>query len=452
MKSLYKFITGIILTAAGTACFFAVWWNFIHVNNTTGRLLEFENLALATGIYALVFWLLAGWQCVFKIGVKRFASISASLILVIFITDILEIPVSMAVCGHFSKFVFRFFVQYLLLAIVQTVVLCFLAYLLVLLYNHFFPPLSILEITGDHKNDLTEKVNTQARGYYIKESVNYSIGEKELIEKIGRIDGVLIGDIPAEAKNTILKICLKMGKSTYFLPKISDIIVRGSVETNWLDTPLFLNQNEGIGKWHEIVKRFFDILLSVIALVLLSPLMLIVAVAIKLDDGGPVIFRQERCTLHNKRFMILKFRSMIVEAEEEDEPHPAEDDDPRITRVGQVIRAMRIDELPQLINIIKGDMSIVGPRPERIEHVEKYTKEIPEFALRGMVRGGLTGYAQVYGKYNTQPLDKLKMDLLYIMNYSPMLDLEIMVETVYTVFKKDSTEGFSKEMIENIQK
>jgi exopolysaccharide biosynthesis polyprenyl glycosylphosphotransferase len=452
MRSLYKFVSGIILTIAATACFFAAWWNFISENNTTGRLMEYENLALAIGIYVVIFWVLADWQCAFKIGVKRFASISAGLILVIFTTDLFEIPISMAICGHFEKYAFRFIIQYLLLAIAQTFLLCFLTYLLVVLYVKIFPFICLLEVTGDHKNNLAEKVNTQTNGYRIKESVNYAIGEMELIEKMGKVDGVLIGDVPAKAKNTILKTCLKMGKSTYFVPKISDIIVRESEEINWLDTPLFLNQNTGIGKWRGVVKRIFDVLLSVIALALFSPVMLIVALAIKLEDGGPVIFKQERCTLHNKRFMILKFRSMIVEAEMEDKPHPTENNDPRITKVGRVIRAMRIDELPQLINIVKGDMSIVGPRPERVEHVEKYTKEIPEFVLRGMVRGGLTGYAQVYGKYNTQPLDKLKLDLLYIMNFSLILDLEIMVETVYTLFRKDSTEGFSKESIENIQK
>ena len=452
MKSLYKFVSGIILTIAAAICFFGVWWNFISENNTTGRLMEYENLALSVGLYMVVFLTLADWQCVYKIGVKRFASISASLILVIFITDMLEIPVSMAICGYFAKYAFQFFCQYLLLAIAQTVLLCSLTYLLVILYVNFFPTFNILEITGDYKNSLADKVNTQTWGYHVEESVNYNIGEEELIEKIGKIDGVLIGNIPAMAKNRILKICLKMGKSTYFVPNISDIIVRETEEVNWLDTPLFLNQNACIGKWRGLVKRIFDILLSMIALVLLSPLMLVVALAIKLEDGGPIIFQQERCTLHNKRFMILKFRSMIVEAEKEAKPHPAEDNDPRITKVGRIIRAVHIDELPQLINIVKGDMSIVGPRPERVEHVEKYTQEIPEFELRGMVRGGLTGYAQVYGKYNTQPLDKLKLDLLYIMNYSLMLDLEIMVETIYTLFRKDSTEGFSKETIESMQK
>ena len=199
------------------------------------------------------------------------------------------------------------------------------------------------------------------------------------------------------------------------------------------------------------VKRFFDILLSGLALLLLSPVLLITALAIKLNDGGPVFYKQERCTIGGNHFMILKFRSMIVDAEKDGKSHPAGENDDRITKVGHVIRACRIDELPQLINILKGEMSIVGPRPERVEHVEKYTADIPEFRFRMKVKGGLTGYAQVYGKYNTTALDKLKLDLYYIMNYSLLLDVQIIFETVKILFQKESTEGFSEERVAKIQ-
>ncbi|SCY45410.1 Sugar transferase involved in LPS biosynthesis (colanic, teichoic acid) [Lachnospiraceae bacterium XPB1003] len=173
--------------------------------------------------------------------------------------------------------------------------------------------------------------------------------------------------------------------------------------------------------------------------------MLITAIAIKIEDHGPVFFRQERVTKDGKHFMILKFRSMIVDAEKDGKSHPAGEKDPRITKVGNFIRATRIDELPQILNILKGDMSIVGPRLERWEHVEQYTKEIQEFPLRLKVKGGLTGYAQVYGKYNTNALDKLKLDLMYIENYSLLLDFQIICETVRVIFQKESTEGFDAE-------
>ena len=149
--------------------------------------------------------------------------------------------------------------------------------------------------------------------------------------------------------------------------------------------------------------------------------------------------------------MILKFRSMIVGAERDGKPRPAGEGDSRITKVGKVIRAWRVDELPQLVNILKGEMSFVGPRPERWEHVEKYTRDIPEFAFRTKVKGGLTGYAQVYGKYNTAALDKLKMDLIYIMNYSLLLDFQIIFETLKILFRKESTEGFTEEQAEEMR-
>ena len=183
---------------------------------------------------------------------------------------------------------------------------------------------------------------------------------------------------------------------------------------------------------------------------LLSPVFLVTAIAIKLQDGGPVFYKQERCTIGCKKFMILKFRSMIVDAEKDGKPHPAGENDDRITKVGHIIRACRVDELPQLVNILKGEMSIIGPRPERVEHVEKYTKEIPEFTFRSKVKGGLSGMAQVYGKYNTTALDKLKLDLLYITNYSLLLDLQIIFETVKILTQKESTEGFSEERVKEM--
>jgi lipopolysaccharide/colanic/teichoic acid biosynthesis glycosyltransferase len=160
---------------------------------------------------------------------------------------------------------------------------------------------------------------------------------------------------------------------------------------------------------------------------------------------GPVFFKQERVTKDGKHFMILKFRSMIVDAEKDGRPHPAGEKDDRITHVGSIIRACRVDELPQLFNIFAGDMSIVGPRPERYEHVIKYTQDIPEFKFREKVKGGLTGYAQVYGKYNTSALDKLKLDLTYIANYSVLLDFQIIFETIKILFQKESTEGSDSE-------
>ena len=179
-------------------------------------------------------------------------------------------------------------------------------------------------------------------------------------------------------------------------------------------------------------------------------IILISAILIKLYDGGPVFFRQARGTIGGKIFYIHKFRSMIVDAEQDGSPHPAEERDPRVTPIGRFLRVTRLDELPQLIDILVGNMSLVGPRPERIEHIKQYSEEIPEFQYRLKVRGGLTGYAQLYGKYNTSPYDKLQLDLMYIQNYSFCLDLRLILMTVKIMFMKDSTEGFTKENSDKI--
>ena len=231
---------------------------------------------------------------------------------------------------------------------------------------------------------------------------------------------------------------------TYVAPKLTDIMLRGARNITLFDTPLLLVKGTGLTPAERVAKRAMDILLSAIVLLVLSPLMLLVAAAIKLEDGGPVFYRQKRMTRNGREFDILKFRSMIVDAEKYAGAVLAADNDPRITRIGRIIRPFRIDELPQLLNILKGDMSIVGPRPERKVIADEYCKEIPEFAYRLKVRGGLTGYAQIYGKYNTSAYDKLRLDLMYIENYSLLLDIKLIILTIRILFSKESTEGIDK--------
>ena len=215
------------------------------------------------------------------------------------------------------------------------------------------------------------------------------------------------------------------------------------------------------GSRYWAVKRAMDVVLSILGLILLWPLMLLVAIIIFIDSpGASPIFAQTRVGRDGKEFKFYKFRSMCPNAEkklnglleynEMDGPVFKIKEDPRITRVGKFIRKTSIDELPQLFNILKGDMSIVGPRPERVEHVESYCRDIPEFALRTKVKGGLTGYAQIYGKYNTSPYDKVRLDMMYIENYSLMLDIKLILMTIRIMLKKESTEGFEK--VEETQK
>lgn len=450
-KYAYRGCCACLFILTETGMFYAVWRNFLENNSKSGHLLGAGNQAMAVIIYLLLCMIAGHGMRAFKVGVDRKANLIAAQVLTIMIANVSEILISIAILGDF-RLLLKFTHRYFLLGIVQAVVLSAEATISLNLYRRLFPPLQILEIYGDiAQRKLSQKINSRADKYNVVKSLPYTLDRGVISAEIRKYDAVLLNDLPSAEKGYALKMCFDMDKRVYFTPKISDIIVKSSEELNLFDTPLFLCRNIGL-KWSQLfAKRFFDILLSGIALVLLSPLMMITAIAIKIDDGGPVFYRQERCTIGGKRFMILKFRSMIVDAEKDGKPHPAGENDDRITRVGRFIRATRIDELPQLINILTGDMAIVGPRPERWEHVEKYTNDIPEFAYRMKVRGGLTGYAQVYGKYNTEALDKLKLDLYYITNYSILLDVQIVFETVKILFQKESTEGFEEKRVEEMQ-
>lgn len=277
--------------------------------------------------------------------------------------------------------------------------------------------------------------------YYCKTDMKkFPLGEIEPYE------AVLLYEVPANLRSRIFAYCVERQKIIYVTPRLDDIFLFGFENSHVLDTPLMRYGISAQGKRTAYLsKRFWDILISFIMLIIFSPFIIVTAAAVKMEDGGPVFFRQKRLTLHGKEFEILKFRSMIVDAEKAGEVIPCKTGDRRITRVGRLIRPTRLDELPQLWNILKGDMSIVGPRPERVEHMEKYMKELPEFSARLQVRGGLTGYAQVFGKYNTTAADKLKMDLMYIENMSLWMDMKILFLTVKTMFIPEKTEGFGAE-------
>ena len=311
------------------------------------------------------------------------------------------------------------------------------------IFRKLFPPRDILVLFQEYDpSDFMKKIKTRGDRFNIKASMNVELGWEEITREILQFDAVFLCDIHSPLRNQLVKFCYANGIRSYITPKISDIIIRSSEMMHLFDTPLLLSRNNGFSFEQKFVKRVMDVIISAIMLVITSPIMLVTAVAIKLYDGGPVFFCQERCTIDGRVFMIHKFRSMVEDAEKDGEVIPASDDDERITPIGKFIRKTRIDELPQFIDILKGDMSVVGPRPERVEHVEQYTKEVPEFAYRLKVKGGLTGYAQVYGKYNTTAYDKLKLDLMYIQNYSFLLDLKLLIMTVKIVFVKESTEGF----------
>ena len=255
---------------------------------------------------------------------------------------------------------------------------------------------------------------------------------------------VFLCSIHSHERNQIVKYCVQENIAAYCVPRIGDVIMAGAEEKHLFHLPLLAIQRYNPTPEYLFFKRFFDITLSFIAIVLLSPLMLILAFLIRLD-GGTAFYRQKRLTKDGKVFEVLKFRSMRMDAEEDGVARlsTGENDD-RITRVGHFIRACRMDELPQLFNILRGDMSIVGPRPERPEIAEQYEKELPEFRLRLQCKCGLTGLAQYAGKYNSTPYDKLLMDLMYIAKPSLAEDFRICLATVKILFMKESTEGVAE--------
>ena len=267
----------------------------------------------------------------------------------------------------------------------------------------------------------------------------------ELFTYMKSVDAVFLAGVPSIYRNEVVKKCIATGKIAYIKPKISDTIIRGGRTIQLYNIPLYRCKRSDSGLIYLFAKRLFDIVLSGLGIIILAVPMLIVALCIKLDDGGPVFYRQTRLTLNGEQFKIIKFRSMKVDAEGDGVARLASEDDDRITRMGKVIRKLRLDELPQLFNIFAGSMSFVGPRPERPEIAKEYESKMPEFALRLQAKAGLTGYAQVYGKYNTPPYDKVQMDLIYIANQSIIEDLKLILMTLKIMFIPASTEGIDQD-------
>lgn len=334
----------------------------------------------------------------------------------------------------------------LMLTLADFVVLAVWTFITGKLYFMIYPPRKLIILYGSHQAaSLVLKMSQRVDKYMICESVSIDEDCDKIKELILKYEGVIICDIPAEMRNDYLKFCFENSVRAYIAPKISDIIVRGADDIRLFDTPLLLCRNYGLDFEQSLFKRIFDIVFSLIVLIPAAPFMLVSAIAVKLYDKGPVLYRQKRLTLDGREFFVYKFRSMIVDAEKNGVPQLASEEDSRITPVGKILRKFRLDELPQIFNILKGDMSVVGPRPERPEFYEEYKKAMPEFEYRLKVKAGLTGYAQVTGVYDTSPYDKLKMDLMYIENYSLRMDLQIILMTVKTMLFPGKTNAATEE-------
>lgn len=263
----------------------------------------------------------------------------------------------------------------------------------------------------------------------------------QTLEQLKDVDLVILQEIDRVQKDQILRYCAANGIEVYLKPEMEDVLMCSMKSVSVNGTMLLQIGNKNERPVYELVKRMMDICISVVGLVLASPVMLITAGLIKAQDRGTVLYSQKRLTKDGKIFEIYKFRSMKMDAEKDGKARLAEKSDDRITTVGKWIRMTRIDELPQFINVLRGDMSIVGPRPERPELAEKYTEENPEFTMRLKVKAGITGFAQVYGRYNTPAIEKAQMDAYYIRKASVLMDLRLILATVKVLFMKESSEG-----------
>lgn len=443
-KKIFYFLSSVAIVALHTAMFFYVL--FYQYNkvlaaplDSGGYLLVALYLVALLGIFNIMGALRVGYNKQFNIILSHVISLS-------FVNVLVYLQLSLIHRAFLPVY------QMILLTLSQIGVSILWTIVVFRLLKKFVPITDLLLVYGDHRaEELVYKILEREDQYRIRESIQYTpdslMSEDNLDQvkaKIRCYHSVIICRLQSSVRNDILKFCYENDIEVYLPPRISDMIVRGASELNQFDSPLLICKNCSLSDGQRFMKRLFDIMVSLIGIVVCALPMLVIAVAIKAEDGGPVIFKQKRVTLHERVFNIYKFRSMVPDAEKDDRVIPASENDPRITKVGIVIRKLRLDELPQLFNILKGDMSLVGPRPERVEHHEAYTRQIPEFPYRTKVKAGLTGYAQVMGKYNTSPYDKLLLDLEYIQNFSFFLDFRLLLLTVKIIFMKESTEGFKE--------
>lgn len=437
-KKIYRFFWQIIVAAATLAPFIYIW--SAKLNVLLRARYENKGNIMMWGLYLILMFVFVYIFNAFTIGDGRKSNMLIGQGVAYFCLNAVEIIITILMVGR-VKHIKAILLAYLILYVIQLVELLFFTNFGTDLYRKLIPPYQMLHIYGDNDNSLMIKMSGHRAKYHFEEELSYQTDWEELKEKILKYDAVLINDIPALERNRLIKYCFEKQKRVYFTPKISDIILKASDDMNLLDTPLYVCKNLDISLPRRIVKRAMDIVISLIGIIITSPIMLVTAVAIYAYDRGPVIYKQVRCTKNAKEYKIWKFRSMIVDAEKDGKAKLAADNDSRITPVGKWIRRFRIDELPQFFNILFGDMSVVGPRPERPELIAKNCEDMPEFAYRMRVKAGLTGYAQVYGRYNTSFYDKVKLDLIYVNNYSIAMDIRLIMMTLKIIFVKESTEG-----------
>lgn len=401
-----------------------------------------RTLGITVSTFAVVGLLFLSVYGRYDVGRRKSKPIIYSMLLAVICTDIITYLQLMIMKTSVSISSFRLRKPALLLVVIllQFLIIVFFAYAGNWVFFKIHKPERCLVITSSQKSldEIVFAMQKFKKQYAVSSVVDYR--STELERYIRDSQTVFMYNVPVEYRTDIMRWSYKYKVNVYFNPEIEDIMELNA-EQYVLDDVFLLNKNvKELSMEQRVMKRLLDIGLSIILGVLSSPFWLLGMIAVKLYDGGPVFFKQERATIHGRRFQLYKLRTMKPNSVN----YSAKKDDDRITKPGKFLRRTRIDELPQLLNVLKGDMTFVGPRPEMIKNVESYTKELPEFEYRLRMKAGLTGYAQITGKYNTTPKDKLVMDMMYIEQFSILKDIQLIFQTAIVLLKSDSTEAFDK--------
>ncbi len=431
---LIKILNIIMITIPFGVC----WYKSYRFISGAGGFYFWGHIMLITFFAALYFYFVNLYEGL-NFTYSHIAELVYSHFLSIGLTDAI---IYIVICLLSKKFVN--IIPGLICFAVQIIFATVWSYFTVRIYFGVCPP-SKTAVIFNSRGDIDTLVNeySLAKRFDVKKSfvVEDCINNLSVLNSY---EVLFLSDLHSEERNVILKYCVENNIQAYILPRIGDVVMSGAKRLHMFHLPVFYVTRYNPSLFYLFLKRVFDIFVSAVGLILLSPVIAVTSFAIKRNDGGPVFYKQNRLTKDGKEFLVYKFRSMRVDSEKNGAQLSSGENDDRITPVGRVIRKLRIDEIPQLINILKGEMTIVGPRPERPEISAVYEESLPEFRLRLQAKAGLTGYAQVYGKYNTAPRDKLLMDLMYISKPSVWEDIKILLATVKIIFMPESTEGVAE--------
>ena len=440
-KRLIMFFSSLIILAIQTGMFAYTWFHVYSSEEILGRVFWDRGNWALIAIYGVQSWLFSRVYGGYRVGYLKTSDVMYSQVLAILCTNVITSLLLALIARWSFGSLLENITPMLILTLLDIVAVFWWALIMRGIYSVVYPPRQLLMIHGDiNPTLLIRKMSSRDDKYVIRETVHIEEGIETIKAKINEYHAVIIGEMPVTLRNQLIKYCYAKSVRCYVVPKLTDIMIMNNDTIDLFDTTLMLFRNRGLTVEQQFMKRLIDIVGATVLLVLFSPIMLISAIAVKCYDGGPILYKQARLTKDHRVFQIYKFRSMRVDSEKHGARLASKNDD-RITPVGKILRRTHMDELPQILNILEGSMSIVGPRPERPELAEKYCERVPEFDYRLKVKAGLTGYAQVFGRYNTTPYDKLKLDLTYIEKYSVPLDIKLILLTVKIFFKKETSEG-----------